>query len=434
VIIKKALKLAGIIQAPPSKSYTQRVLQLAAFSDGITIIKNPLYSDDTKAAMSLWKQFGAKFSKGKGSQSIKISGVNGLPILRKATVNVKESGTLLRFVLPILCLTKGKITVKGTGTLCNRRNTDLIPPIKKWGVDIKGRGCDHKLPIVIKGIGRIPGGKVKIDGHLTSQGISAFLNVSPLIEKDMEILPIGKVVERPYIDMTMEVLDKFGIKSKKIGNYKKITIKSGQKLIPPRTEISIPGDYSSAAFLIAAACLVKSDITITNLLKDKQGDARIVDILVQMGATIKRQNGQIQIKGPFELEGIDIDGKDIPDLVPILTAVGCFAKGRTRILDIEHVANKESNRITAPSEELRKLGAKIETAKDRIIIYDSRLAFNRNRMAVVNARRDHRIAMMLAVVGLVLGNIKIEGFECFSKTYPGFINDLKKLGAKLKIE
>ena len=193
-----------------------------------------------------------------------------------------------------------------------------------------------------------------------------------------------------------------------------------------KKDFVVPGDYSSAAFLIAAACLVPSDMVIKGLFKDKQGDRGIIAILNRMGARIRHSNNEVRIKGPFELKAADIDAGDTPDLAPLLTALACLAKGRTRIYNIGHLAHKESNRLTAPAGELRKLGADIEIGRDSLIVRGTVL-----RPGEVSSRDDHRIAMSLAVIGLRIGGVIIGRTDAAAKSYPGFFRDMRNLGAKI---
>ncbi len=202
----------------------------------------------------------------------------------------------------------------------------------------------------------------------------------------------------------------------------------GNQKFRPKKKFIVHGDYSSAAFLMAAACLVKSNVTIKDLVEDKQGDRRIIDILNKMGARINRVKDSIKIKGPFELKGMDIDCCDTPDLVPILAVIGCFAKGKTRIYNISHLMYKESDRINAPARELAKLGANIHISNNELIVHHSTL-----KRADVSSCRDHRIAMALAVAGLRIGNLEIEGSECIAKSYPDFISDMRSIGARFKV-
>lgn len=422
IIVEKAPKLSGTIPAPPSKSYTHRAIMVGSINGRCRII-NPLYSDDTLATINAWRELGAVFKK--RPQSLHIKGCGGLPQLRSNSLNVGEAGTLLRFILPIIALAKGRIKITGEGTLSNRPNKAIIEALKSWDIDISGMGKEHKLPIRLNGKGWIRGGKIRVSGKDTSQAISALLIAAPFAKNDTTIILKDKLVSRPYVDVTLDILQKAGIRVKN-KNYKRFYVQAGQQF-KPRKKIIIHGDYSSAAFLIAAASLLPSNVIITDLANDKQGDKKIIPILNKMGAKIRRIKNTLKIKGPFELAGIDIDCSDIPDLVPILMVLGCFAKGETRLYNIAHLAHKESNRITAPAGELRKLGADVSITKNSMIVRQSSL-----KSGQVSSCDDHRIAMALVIAGLKTGDVEIRGVDCISKSYPDFLRDIKSLKAKVK--
>lgn len=419
--VEKALSLRGKIQAPPSKSYTIRAI-ISAGLNGNTKILNPLFSEDTIAAINALKRLGAGIKKGKNF--LEVRGFRGVPTLKGAYINVGESGTLLRLLLPIIGLGKGKFFVQGRGSLLKRPNKPIAEALLSWGVDIRGKDSEFRLPVQINGKGAIRGGAIKVSARMSSQTISSLLTVAPKASRDVLIIVNGKAVSRPYIDITIDVLKWAGIKIHRRG-YKRFSIKAGQ-IFRPKKDFLVHGDYSSAAFLIAACCLIKSDVVITDLVKDKQGDSRIIHILNRMGAKIQQSNNEVSIKGPFGLKGMDIDCADTPDLVPILAVAGCFAKGKTRIYNIGHLAYKESNRIQEPAAELKKLGAKINAGPDYLTVEESKL-----KPGEVCGCNDHRIAMALVVCGLRIGGITIKGAQCIDKSYPRFILDTKSLGAKI---
>lgn len=417
--VEKAEFLEGKIKASPSKSYTIRSL-ISASLDGDVKILNPLHSEDTEATIRALRKLGAVITRENGF--LKVVGFGGVPSIDGGTINVGESGTLLRMILPVIALGKGRFLVNGEGTLLKRSNEPIAQALLSLGIDIKGRDSEFRLPIIIEGKGYIQGGKVGVSAKMSSQTISSLLNIAPLSKEDVTIIVKDKVVSKPYIDITIDVLSQSAILVKQEG-YRKFLVKSGQSF-RPKKDFVIHGDYSSAAFIIAACCLIKSKVVISDMMKDKQGDRKIIDILNRMGAKIKYSNNQIAINGPFELKGIDIDCSDTADLVPILAAVGCFAKGKMRISNIGHLVHKESNRITAPASQLQKLGAKISIKKDGLTIEHSNLA-----PGCVSSCLDHRIAMALAVVGLKIGGVTVERADCISKSYPNFISDMKSLGA-----
>lgn len=421
--VEKTQYLKGKVKASPSKSYTIRAIACAALSGRVKII-NPLISEDTQAAIGAFRRLGALIEK--RGNALKVKGFGASPSLA-GEVNVGESGTLLRLILPIIALGKGRFMVRGEGTLLKRPHKAIAEVLLSLGARVQGKDSEFRLPLRIDGRGAISGGKVKVSGQMSSQAISSLLTVAPLAVRDVELVVKDKVVSAPYIDITLNVLKRFGIKVKRQG-YKRFFIKAPQTY-EPKEDFVIHGDYSSAAFLITAGCLVESDITIADLVNDNQGDRNIIQILNSMGAKIIHANGCVRIRGPFNLRGRDIDCSDTPDLVPILAVAGCFAKGKTRIRNISHLAYKESNRIQAPAGELKKLGANIRAGSDSLIIEESGL-----RPEVVSGCNDHRIAMALAVCGLRIGGIAIKGIDCVNKSYPRFIPDMKSLGARFIIK
>jgi len=423
IVVEKTPKLSGTVKAPPSKSYTHRAIMVGSIN-GICRIINPLYSNDTLATINAWRKLGAVIQK--RPRTLRIKGCNGLPRPKGNSLNVGEAGTLLRFILPIVALAKGRIKINGEGTLLDRSNKTIIDALRSWNINISGIGKDHKLPIRLNGKGEIKGGKTRVSGKDTSQTISSLLIVAPFAKNDTTIIVKDKLVSKPYVDVTVDVLQKAGIRVKN-KHYKRFYVKCSQQF-KSQKKLIIHGDYSSAAFLLAVASLLSSNVVVTDLANDKQGDRKFISILVKMGAKIKRVKNTLKIKGPFELKGINIDCSDIPDLVPILAVLGCFAKGKTKLYNIAHLAHKESNRITAPAGELMKLGADISTTKNSIIVRQSCL-----KPGHVSSCDDHRIAMALIVAGLKIGDVRIRGVECISKSYPNFIRDIKSLKGKIKI-
>ena len=423
--VKKTPFLKGVLKAPPSKSYTHRALVIAALDNNTRII-NPLFCDDTTATVKLMKQLGAGITKArhKDAACLNVVGFNGKPRLWGKGFNAGESGTLLRIVLPLIALSKGKHTVNGKGTLRQRPNAPIVQALRSWGINIHGRGKDHKLPIAIDSAGFIRGGEITVSGRISSQTISSLLIASSLAREDTTIIIKDKLVSRPYVDITIDILKWAGIEVKN-KDYRVFKVKP-RPFLKPKGDFVVHGDYSSVAFLLAAACLVPSDVTLTDLMDDKQGDRAILDILRKMGAVIDRKGNSVKVKGPFELRGIDIDCCDTPDLVPILAVLGCFAKGVTRLYNIEHLIYKESDRIAMPALELSKLGAHIDFTRKELLIKQSVL-----QGGIVCPHNDHRLAMALAVAGLKSGGVTIQDARCVSKSYPSFFKDMRKLGAKL---
>lgn len=414
--------LGGTVKAPPSKSYTHRAVLIASL-DGKSRIVNPLECEDTRHTIGLCKKLGARIQK--DGNGLVVTGFSGRPRPKGKALDAGEAGTLLRFILSILPLASKPVTIRGKGSLLSRPNGQVVSALQSWGVDIKGRGQAHKLPIHINANGRLKGGPVRVEAGVTSQVVSSLLIAAPFADEDTVLRLSGRLVSRPYVDITIDVLKWAGIRVERTG-YKIFRVKSGKKFLP-RSNFTVHGDYSSASFLLAAGCLLESDVTVTDLVKDSQGDRAILRILRAMGADLRIKGSAVTVKGPASLRGISLDGSDIPDLVPVLTMLSCFAKGVTRIRNVSHLVHKESNRLAKPAGELKKLGARISFTKDELVIRPAKLHGGR-----VSSCNDHRIAMALAVAGLkVPGGVTISGPGCIAKSYPRFVADMKSIGANL---
>jgi 3-phosphoshikimate 1-carboxyvinyltransferase len=237
----------------------------------------------------------------------------------------------------------------------------------------------------------------------------------------------GILVSKPYVDVTIDVLEWAGIRIDQPEPGSHYVIPAGQRFVPSMSTYRVPGDYSSAAFLLAAACLVPSRVTVRDLKPDdKQGDREIVKILRNMGATLFQERDSITISGPISLRGIELDCSEIPDLVPILCVLGAFAQGRTVLKNIAHLRHKETDRLAGPTEELTRMGARISHSHNSITVEHSRLI-----PATVNARGDHRLAMSLIVAGLGASGVEVAGAPSMNKSYPAFVKDMQGLGAKI---
>ena len=422
--INSCLYLKGTVVPPPSKSYTIRAFIIASLGDKTKII-NSSNSIDCKVAINSCKYLGANIRRVRDNVYL----VEGFDRQKKdpRSLNVKESGTTLRFLIPLVSLFSGKTIIRGSGTLRSRPNKYLINALKKLGLEIKGTGPNQSVPITVEGR-ELKGGQIKIDGTLSSQFISALLITCPNFSNDSFLRITGNyIASQTYIDMTLLMLKRSGVKIKKI-NKRNYRIYGNQKF-KGLGEFEIPPDYGLSAFLMAAASLLKSNILIRGLGSDNliQADKKILYFLKKMGVKFIKFKDGIRIRGPFQLKGNKFILKDSPDLVPVLGILALFAKGKTRLCGIKHVRIKESNRISDFRQELKKLGVRTCEKKDELIIYP---CFNFKKYAVIDPHNDHRLAMAFCVLGLKTG-IVVKNIECISKSYPNFLKDLKKIGAKL---
>ncbi len=430
-------QLNGKIIAPSSKSYSHRAFIAASLGNGISIIKNPLITGDVKVTIDILKLLGVKILEETKNSYIVRKGRDFLKPIREI-IDCKNSGTSIRVFSALSLLIDGGLSL--TGEFINRKRPiiPLLEALKCIGGEYEL--LEDKLKIQRKSKGC---NKIKIQGDISSQFITALLFISSIIlcenRNYIDIEITTPLVSYPYIQITLEVLRSFGINIfEKLDEEKKCKylITCGQNYRPQRFEI--PGDFSSAAFIIVAATLSKEDsmVIINNLnIKNPQGDKRIIEILQEMGAkiTINDVDNQVIIEGNINknpLKGIEIDCVDIPDLFPILSVVGAFAQGKTTLYNASNLRLKESNRISVMARELNKMGVKVEEVEDRLTIYhcDDLKGFE------INHENDHRIAMACCISALYSNSDSlVKGIEIVRDSYPSFIEDLKELGANIKI-
>ncbi|MDD4331972.1 MAG: 3-phosphoshikimate 1-carboxyvinyltransferase [Methanosarcinaceae archaeon] len=423
VTIKQST-LHGDVFAPPSKSYTHRAVAIAALS-GAAKIHRPLLSADTLATIRSCKMFGAEIEK--REETLYIQGVSGKPKIPGNVIDVANSGTTLRFMTAISALTKGITVLTGDSSLRTRPNGPLLEVLKKLKVKACSTRGNGQAPLVVKG--GLEGAIVKIDGSISSQFISALLIACPLAETSTTLSIVGEMKSKPYVDMTLEILKLAGAKIHEDENNSiKLIIPSKQKY--SLSEYTVPGDFSSASYMLAAAALTDSVLTVRNLFPSKQGDLVIIETLKRMGADINwdKAAGVVRVKGGKPLQGITFDAGATPDLVPTIAVLAALAKGTTRIENAEHVRYKETDRLRALALELPKLGVSVKEEKDGLEITGGSL----RKGVSVKGWQDHRIVMALSVAGLVAGDITIDNVESVSVSYPDFFKDMATLGAKTK--
>jgi 3-phosphoshikimate 1-carboxyvinyltransferase len=417
VTVKKTDHLEGAVSAPPSKAYTHRMLIAASLSDGISQIYNPLVSDDTQATLEAVKALGTETEIHENRWTI-----HGQETLRTPSqpIDCRESGSTLRFMIPVAALAPGPSTLLFGASFERRPVVPLLESLRELGVESAVQGDSS---VTVRG-GGIRGGKTSIRGDISSQFISGLLFACPKAKEDTEISVTHELESRGYVEMTLEVLVKHGLKGAVNDALSCLWIPSDQSYVP--FDHTVPGDFSSAAFLLAAAAATSSHVTVKNLdYRTCQGDSAIVGILEEMGATVKIGDDSVEVEGG-QLAGADIDATDIPDLVPVCAVLGCYAEGYSQIYNAKRLRYKESDRLDSISTELKKMGADITVNEDGLTINGG----SRLHGATVEPHNDHRIAMACAVAALgAEGKTKIQNIECINKSYPQFFSDLRMLGA-----
>jgi 3-phosphoshikimate 1-carboxyvinyltransferase len=422
VTIRKAETLRGTVFAPPSKSYTQRMIIAAALANGTSKVASPLISDDTKATLRAITGLGAKVVLAKDCWQ--VTGANPLRGA-KEPIDCGESGATLRFMIPVAALApEPSVFTLGSG-LAKRPMEPLLQALKQLGVEVKPQKVDSKEAIRVEG-GGVQGGKAFMPGDVSSQFVSGLMFACPLAKSHTELTITSKLESKSYVRMTQDVLETSGVKVDISEDFSTIQIPAGQSYTA--VDKCVPGDFSSAAFLLAASAVTKSEVTVKNLdYTTKQGDKQILGLLKKLSVEGTVCPNAITITGSGKLfDAIDVDAREIPDLIPVCAALACFADGTSVIHDAQRLRLKESDRLASLHSELGKMGAAIDIEGGSLTVKGP----SRLNGAVIDPHSDHRIAMACAVAALRAdGETVIQNSECVRKSYPQFFNDLRKLGA-----
>jgi len=422
IVIKRSEHLEGEVYAPSSKAYTHRMLIAAFLSRGTSKISNPLVSDDTEATLEAVKAFGAEAELRENYWRIR-----GLDSLRtpRSPIDCGESGATLRFMVPVAALALGPSVFTFGSSLERRPIAPLLQSLKQLGAESNLQLKEGSSLVRIQG-GGLRGDKTSIRGDISSQFISGLLFACPKAKKDTEISITTPLESRNYVQMTMEILDKHDIKIFASDNFTRLEIPSNQNYNPRNHEV--PGDFSSAAFLLAAAAITSSKLKVKNLdYHTTQGDKAILDILKEMGSKVRVSNDCVEVKGE-QLNAIDLDAKNIPDLVPVCAVLACYSRGTSKIYSAKRLRYKESDRLFSLHAELNKMGAEIMVKEDGLVITGP----CKMHGTTIDPHNDHRIAMACTVAALAAsGETKIQNSECVNKSYPRFFDDLRLLGANI---
>ena len=410
--------ISGTVHAPASKSFMQRAVACAVLSGGETAITHPSLSADGRAAMGLASGLGADVR----IQGEKVSICPGCHEPEK-TLNAGESGLSLRMFAPIAARLPFPVTIEASGTLCHR-------PVGMMGNSFRQLGTsfgsmDGLPPIHVSG--PLRGGEADVDGALTSQFLSGLLIALPACSENSKIR-VSNLTSRPYVDMTLSVLESFGVHwQMKTGSPTIFRTIGGQEF--SCSEFTVPGDWSSAAALLVAGAL-SGPITVTGLPQDDlQGDREILKILEQAGALVSGSGESVTVYRD-RLESFQVDVTHCPDLVPVLVTLAVHCSGETIITGTSRLKFKESDRARVLQREFGKLGANVKVADNAITVSGGKLSGGH-----VSASGDHRIAMALAVAGLNAdGPVEIDETGCVNKSYPDFFEDLARIGAKIDLE
>ncbi|MDR1829279.1 MAG: 3-phosphoshikimate 1-carboxyvinyltransferase [Candidatus Fibromonas sp.] len=395
IVLKPASHFSGTVQVPGSKSISNRVLLMGALAEGESEFFGILESDDTRymrdALEKLGKPKNANFPN------------------KKADLFLGNAGTAMRSLTAALCLGSGEYILRGEPRMHERPIKDLVDALRTLGAKIEyleNEGCP---PLKINANG-LNGGTVHIKGNISSQFLSALLIAAPYCKDPLEIVVVGELISKPYVYMTIRLMEKFGIKVEN-NDYKSFKAKKG---IYKAQSLKIEGDASSASYFWAGAAITRGNVVVKGIEKDSlQGDVKFLEVLEKMGT---------------ELKGITVDATLFPDAAMTICPLACYAKGKTKITGIASWKVKETDRIFAMANELRKVGAEVITSDDFIKITPPKVI----KPAAIETYNDHRMAMCFSLLSLNSPNkkgaeITILNPSCVNKTFPEYFKEFKKL-------
>ena len=413
-------RLWGSIAAIPSKSHVHRLLICASLADGPSVIRCPLTNNDIDATVRCMTALGAQITRaGDCFQVTPIPFEGGFKAAPDALADCGESGSTMRFLLPVLCALGCGGSLYGHGRLPERPLSPLYEELTGHGAVLSPQGSN---PLQVQGC--LMPGDYRIDGSVSSQFISGLLFALPLLGADSTLTITGRLESAPYITLTLQALAAFGADIvKESDTFYRIR---PSRFRTPGT-VTAEGDWSNGAFWLAAGALSETGLTVTGLSEDSvQGDRAMVSLLERMGASVLREPDGLTVRGT-SLRGLDIDGSQIPDLVPVLSVLAAAAEGETVIRNIGRLRLKESDRIDSVTDMLTRLGAKNVTAgPDWLKIGGGGLTGG-----TVDSWNDHRIVMSAAVASTVCPEpVTICGAEAADKSYPTFFEDLDRLTRK----
>ena len=417
--------LEGAVSVPPSKSYTHRAVLMASLSEGRSKVSNPLSSRDTNATVDACAAIGAGIERGNGF--IEITGTS--PKLPDNVVNAENSGTTLRFMTSTVSVSPaGYVVLTGDSSLRRRPMQPLLDALGQLGVEAwssRGGGC---APIIVK-TGGMRGGAASIRGDVSSQFISSLLISTPLAKSDTT-LNVADAVSRPYIEMTMRLAALHGVKIGREG-YRRFSVEAGQGY--KSVDFNVPADFSSASFIMAATAVVGGKVKIENLDASlPQGDARITEILREMGVKVSEGDHSLTVEsdgGP--LEGGKFNLGDTPDLLPVVSALALKCRSPVEVVGTAHARFKETDRIAIVAKEISKIGVKVEEREEGLKISPVK----KLKKARMDAHDDHRMFMAFALASLLIpGGTPVVGADSLDVSYPTFLEDIKRLGAKVEEE
>jgi len=411
----------GEVTLPGSKSLSNRVLLIAALAEGTTKITNLLKSDDTTYMLKALKTLGVRYRLSDDGRECTVTG-NGGPFSsgKPLELFLGNAGTAMRPLCAALTLGSGKYLLTGDPRMKERPIGHLVDALRAAGATVNFLENEGYPPLEIVANG-LKGGEVEIEGSISSQFLTALLMAAPMAEKDMYIRIVGELVSKPYIDITLDIMKRFGVMVENRG-YGLFIVKSGQKYRSPET-FMVEGDASSASYFLAAAAIKGGSVRVKGIGKESiQGDIAFANVLEKMGAKVAWEKDAVTVSRG-ELNGIDMDFNHIPDAAMTIATTALFAKGTTTLRNIYNWRVKETDRLYAMATELRKVGATVEEGEDYLTITPP----DQLQHAAIDTYDDHRMAMCFSLLALDPASVTINDPECTAKTFPTYFKVLESL-------
>ena len=417
----------AVITPPGSKSITNRAFLLAALASGRSPIAGALDSDDTQAMRQALETLGSEFGASTGGAStdnatggaaLAVRGTAGAISPGPLSISARDAGTVARFLAPVLTLGSGEYVLDASPQMRRRPMGPLIGALRSLGADIEPLNESDSLPIRVRANG-LPGGRLQIDGSVSSQFLSALLLSGPLMNEGLTV-SLEAPISRPYIDLTVDAMEAFGAMVRRDGY--------GSFEVPPvagyrATDYVVEPDASAASYFLAAAAITRGRVRVLGLgSESRQGDMAMARLLEEMGARVSMSREATEVDCSGTIAGIDVDMSDISDLVPTIAVIAAVTSTPSRIRGVGFIRNKESNRIRAVADGLRALGSSVEEHPDGLSISPRPL-----HAAAIDSNGDHRIAMSFAVLGMAVDGLTISGYRSVSKTFPRFFEALDRL-------
>ena len=410
--------LHATVCIPGSKSLTNRALLIAALARGRTRLTNALFSDDSCYFARALQSLGFDVQLDEAQGEMTVTGLGGRIPASHAELFIGNAGTAARFLTAFLTLGTGEYVLDGDARMRERPIGDLVHALAQLGAKLEATAQCPPVRIIASGL---PGGKTKIAGNISSQFLSAILMVAPYATSAVDIEVITDLNSKPYVDMTLAIMQDFGVQVEHQG-YQHFNIQPS--CFFPLASYPIESDASAASYFFAAPAICGGTVRVENISRaSRQGDIAFLRVLQQMGCEVEEGNDFIEVMGARSLQGVDVDMRDIPDTAQTLAVVAPFADSPTRIRGIVSARVKETDRVHATCTELRRLGVQVDEHDDGMTIYPC----EEIHPATVRTYNDHRMAMAFTLVGLRVEGITIENPACVSKTFPAYFEVVETL-------